>query len=129
MSGAPARRFSPVWKIARSLPERICARLLLSKIMATWPLMTSTMPGAPPLYGTAVIVVPVALRKSCIARSDGLPGPAVAYVISPGLALASAIRSCIDLIGDDGRTYNTIGVRATRITGVKSLIGSYGRLL
>ncbi|MCY1221688.1 hypothetical protein D9M72_337550 [compost metagenome] len=55
--------------------------------------------------------------------SDPAPGEAKLYL--PGLALASAMNSCMVLAGTLGCTANTLGIATTLVTGAKSLIGSY----
>ena len=53
-------------------------------------------------------------------------GPSVAIVSLPGWALASAINSLKSLAGNWGLARITNGTSATRATGTKSFIGSYG---
>ena len=54
------------------------------------------------------------------------PGPANEYL--PGLSRMSCTTSVTLLAGTDGLTATTLGEYATRVTGAKSLIGSYGTL-
>ncbi|MNY42700.1 hypothetical protein D3C86_1776160 [compost metagenome] len=68
------------------------------------------------------------LNNSPATCSD-VPTPGVPNCSAPGLDLASAISSCTFLAGTDGLTTSTLGVEASRITGVKSLTMSYGILL
>ena len=49
-----------------------------------------------------------------------MPLPAVANVIVPGFALASAMYSCSVLTGTDGLTTSTCGLPATSATGARS---------
>jgi len=60
------------------------------------------LPGAPPLYGTATIFVPVMYMKSSAAMCVLVAMPLVATLSCPGLALASAVSSFTDLAGTAG---------------------------
>src|SRR6266700_1521616 len=64
--------------------------------------------------------------NSSPARCAGVPWPEEAKLISPGLALASAISSFTVRARSDGWTTSTLGVDAASVTGARSLIGSKG---
>src|SRR3954468_13038148 len=68
------------------------------------PALKSASPGPLPLYGTCVSVTPAIDANNSPPRCVGLPVPAEGYVSSPGLARGAAMRSVIDLIGDEGGT-------------------------
>ena len=71
-------------------------------ITCTCPLARSVNAGGAPLYGTWVHVTLIIERKSSPDRCVMVPVPADATLISPGLTLASAVRSLTFFTGNEG---------------------------
>jgi hypothetical protein len=69
---------------------------------------------------------PAASLNMSPARCGGVPVPEDAKLIWPGRPLASATRSFTVRTGSDGCTTMRLVSDAIRVTGAKSLIGSYG---
>src|SRR4051812_850545 len=103
-SGNAGDRVAEVTPSARKRPDRMCGATegAVANIVATWPPSKSVTAGAPLRYGTWVMLMPASFCSSTPDRCCELPLPDVAYVISPGCALAKAISSLIDFAGTDG---------------------------
>src|SRR5688572_20090336 len=122
-SGRDAARVRVETAMGRTRLARMNAMAAGSEenITCTCPLARSVSAGGAPLYGTWVHVTPVIERNSSPDRWVMVPVPADATLMSPGLAFASATRSCTDLSGIDGCTITTIGVDAIMAIGTRSL--------
>jgi hypothetical protein len=64
--------------------------------------------------------MPVSISSWAADRCAVEPGPCVANVSLPGLALAWAISSCNEAAGSDLRTASTFGIFASMVIGTKS---------
>jgi len=84
--------------------------------------------GPAPLYGAWVSWMPPPRMNSSAIRCVPLPFPAEPILTLPGWDFASAISSRADFAGTDGFTNSHCGARATSVSVVKSLTGSYGTL-
>src|SRR5579862_5406283 len=81
------------------------------KNMSTRPLITSIAAGPPPLYGTSRMSMPAAPLNISVTRCGTEPVDTSAHVV---------------LAATPGLTTSTIGLSLTRITGTRSVRGSYG---
>src|SRR5207253_9861328 len=84
-------------------------------------------PLAAPLYGTWVSFTPSRSATISMTRCVEFPLPADEKFSCPGLALACAARSAIDLMPDSGLATRRNGVLTSSATPSKSFSGLYGR--
>ena len=101
---------------------------IVPTIQVVSPLSSPIVAGAPPLYGTWTILTPPMSPTIAPARCVEVPAPPEPKVTWPGRARAIAMSSLTDLAGSDGWPSTTFGPEATRITGSRSRMGSYGSL-
>src|SRR2546427_6251947 len=80
------------------------------------------------LYGAWSMSTPVSTLNSSAARWLEVPMPDEEYVSLPGLRLAYATSSLIDLTGNDGGTTTIIGTSQQPLTGTRSFRGAKGLL-
>src|SRR5207237_1386033 len=116
----PSARTAPDWTGGRapvetSMPTRTC------------PPMRSVIIGAPPRYGTWIILTPAIILNSSPAICEVEPVPYEASVILPGSALASAISSGMVLAGTDGLVTITSGKSTNPAIGAISRTRLKGR--
>ena len=98
-------------------------------IRGTCPPSSSVTACGPLLYGTCTISTPASNLNNSPAIWSELPlPPPEPNVNIPGFALASAIRSLIELTGDDGLTLTALLRDESWVTGSKSRNASYGSL-
>src|SRR3990172_2371580 len=102
-SGSSGERFGPVRASATSRFECTngSTEEMPANIICDSPDNTATPAGPPPLYGMWATLMPAVVLNNSATRDRLLPVPPDAYLISPGSALASPIRSLTHL------TYNT----------------------
>src|SRR4051812_10187924 len=130
-SGMKAERALLVTAIARRRPPFTKGTTDNAVLNATArrPALKSVSPGPLPLSGTCVSVTPAFDANNSPPRCGALRAPAEGYVSSPGLARADAMRSVIDLIGEEGGTATIRGLDPTMVIGAKLLIESYGNFV
>src|SRR5262249_24903481 len=120
-------REQPVALRARGLPDVMWGSSggVASNIMVMRPAARSMTAGPLPREGTCPRVVPVSLLNSSPARGGAPPLPADENESSPGFSLAIATTSLTDRAGNSALTTMINGSFAIRMTGEKSLTGSY----
>src|SRR6185369_13619572 len=92
----------------------------------TWLPSTAASESPPPPYGTGTRSMPVVCVNKRADKSGVVPMPGVAMLNLPGCDFACAMRSAIDLTGDDACRKNACGEAARLETGMRSRYGSYG---
>src|SRR5262249_30119960 len=113
---ASARRFHcPTCGATPAMPSDVTS--------TAW--LNNAFTDSPPLrYDTPVILVPVRIMNTSIARCGRLPGPECAQLSLPGLALAYSTNCVSDVHGEDRCTATTWNPSAIRAIGAKFLTGS-----
>ena len=98
----------------------------LPMFICTCPAIVSVSAGPPPLYCTMTMSMPACSRKSSVARCWKLPGPAEPAFRAPGLLLASATSSCIELTGSEFGTTSRLDPVPIGATGTNHCSDSSG---
>src|SRR5262247_3575200 len=126
MSGRVDHRFLEVTAIARSLPSSIrpCSDPMFAVYQSTWAPTAAWLAGPAPANGICTMSVLILSLSSSPARYGVVPTPELVQFNLPGLALALAIRSGSDLMGELAGTVNTLGDAPSTMIGSKSLNGS-----
>src|SRR4051812_6478299 len=128
MSGYRAEGCALVTASARNLPDFTCgeAALGLVKDSCVCPAMRELMAGPTPLKGTRTMSTPAMALNKAPARCEAVPLWPLASFSTPGLALATAMRSLMELMGWEGWTTTMLGEVVARVMGAKSRSASQG---
>src|SRR5690606_18557747 len=133
--GSASLRLNVVTPSASSLPDWICgsADARLSNTISTWPDSSAAKAGLEPWNGVWSILVLVSDLNISAEMWPMLPLPPepylawfgffLRYCTSSGVVLMPSLAAC------SAFTTSTLGVRATRAMGLKSLSGLYGKFL
>src|SRR5688572_1929364 len=100
--GASADGLALPTAMARRRPDFMCGAAPPAEPNMVWvsPAITAVVAGALPLYGMRSIFTPAMWLNNTAPMKFELPGPPTATLISPGFALAIAIRSLTDFTGN-----------------------------
>src|SRR3954469_23390329 len=99
----------------------------LANTICDSPARVATVAGPAPLYGTCTMSIFAIDFNSSPARCGVLPTPDDAYLIAPGLALASSMNSLIEVAGTEGCTTTMYWPSESCVSGCRSCCTLTGR--
>src|SRR5438552_15422587 len=126
-SGSTRERCGPVKAMARRRPARICPAVEVPDIIAaTSPATVAVVAGAPPLYGTWIMLIPArALRRSMV-RWCWLPLPPEPYCRGGLARRAYSMNSVQFCAGTEGLIARKKPFETRLVTGARSFSGATG---